>query len=137
MRGFQEIEFSRWLLEDRLKQGKNVLPDELNWLCYFPGNSKSHRENFFHIFEIPSSSRHEKRCLILQTLFWLFQYSRNSVILSLFSEMPKLSHWYLHCVKHISPGVKNILDVWFRTMLWLCIIPLALVRWVQWMTRWL
>ena len=34
--------------------------------------------NFFHIFEIPSSSRHEKCCQILQTLFWVFQYSRNS-----------------------------------------------------------
>ena len=26
-------------------QGKNVLPDGLNWLCYFAGSSKSHREN--------------------------------------------------------------------------------------------
>ena len=34
--------------------------------------------NFFHIFGIPSSSRHEKRCQILQSLFWVFQYSRNS-----------------------------------------------------------
>ena len=33
--------------------------------------------NFFHIFGIPSSSRHEKRCQMLQTLFWLFQYSKN------------------------------------------------------------
>ena len=41
----EEIEFSRWLFEDRLRQGKNVLPDGLNWLCYFAGSSKSHREN--------------------------------------------------------------------------------------------
>ena len=34
----EEIEFSRW-------QGKNMLPDGLNWLCYFKGSSKSHREN--------------------------------------------------------------------------------------------
>ena len=34
--------------------------------------------NFFHIFGIPLSSRHEKRCQILQTLFWVFEYSRNS-----------------------------------------------------------
>ena len=33
--------------------------------------------NFFHIFGIPSSSRHEKRCQMLQTLFWLFQCSKN------------------------------------------------------------
>ena len=34
--------------------------------------------NFFHIFGIPSSSRHEKSCQILQTFFGVFQYSRNS-----------------------------------------------------------
>ena len=41
----EDIEFSRWLFEGRLRQGKNVLPDGLNWLCYFAGSSKSHREN--------------------------------------------------------------------------------------------
>ena len=41
----EEIEFSQWLFEGRLRQGKNVLPDGLNWLCYFAGSSKSHREN--------------------------------------------------------------------------------------------
>ena len=37
----EEIEFSRWLFEGRLRQGKNVLPDGLNWLCYFAGNSNT------------------------------------------------------------------------------------------------
>ena len=41
----EEIEFSWWLFEGRLRQGKNVLSDGLNWLCYFAGNSKSHHEN--------------------------------------------------------------------------------------------
>ena len=41
----KEIEFSWWLFEGRLRQGKNVLPDWLNWLCYFAGSSKSHRKN--------------------------------------------------------------------------------------------
>ena len=41
----EEIEFSRWLFEGRPRQGKNVLPDGLNWLCYFAGSSESHREN--------------------------------------------------------------------------------------------
>ena len=41
----EEIEFSRWLFEGRLRQGKNGLPDGLNWLCYFAGSSKSHHEN--------------------------------------------------------------------------------------------
>ena len=44
-KNMEEIEFSRWLFEGRLRQGKNVLPDGLNWLCYFAGSSKSHREN--------------------------------------------------------------------------------------------
>ena len=75
----EEIEFSRWLFEGRPRQGRNVLPDGLNWLCYFEGSSKPSWEfNFLYIFVIPSSSRLEKRCQILQTLFWVFQYSRNS-----------------------------------------------------------
>ena len=41
----EEIEFSRWLFEGRLRQGKNLLPDGLNSLCYFAGSSKSHCEN--------------------------------------------------------------------------------------------
>ena len=41
----EEIEFSRWLFEGRPRQGKNVLPDGLNWLCYLAGSSKSHRQN--------------------------------------------------------------------------------------------
>ena len=51
----EEIEFSRWLFEGRLRQGKNVLPDGLNWLCYLTGSSKSHRENSisFIFFESP------------------------------------------------------------------------------------
>ena len=40
-----EIEFSRWLFEGRLRQGKNVLPDGLNWLRYFASSSKSQCEN--------------------------------------------------------------------------------------------
>ena len=79
-KNMEEIEFSRWLFDGRLRQGKNVLPDGLNWLCYFAGSSRkpSWEFNFFHIFGIPSSGRHKKRCQILQTLFWVFQYSRNS-----------------------------------------------------------
>ena len=53
----EEIEFSQWLFEGRLRQGKNVLPDGLNWLCYFAGNSKSHRENL--IFFISLESPHQ------------------------------------------------------------------------------
>ena len=41
----EESENARWLFEGRPRQGKNLLPDGLNWLCYFAGNSKGHREN--------------------------------------------------------------------------------------------
>ena len=70
----EEIEFLQ------TKAGQNVLPDGLNWLCYFAGSTKkpSWEFNLFHIFGIPPSSRHEKRCQILQTIFLVFQYSRNS-----------------------------------------------------------
>ena len=79
-KNMEAIEFSWWPFEGRLRQGKIVLPDGLNWLCYFVGSSKSHHKiiYFFHIFGIPLLSRHKKHCQILQTLFWVFQYSRNS-----------------------------------------------------------
>ena len=44
-KNMEEIEFSRWLFEVRLQKCKNVLPDGLNWLCFFTGSSKGHREN--------------------------------------------------------------------------------------------
>ena len=80
-KNMEKIKFSRWLFDGRLIQGKNMLPDGLNWLCYFAGSSKSHRENSisFIFFGFPSPNRHEHCFQILQTLFWVFQYSRNSV----------------------------------------------------------
>ena len=88
----EEIEFSRCLFEGKLGQGKNVLPEGQNWLCYFAGNSKSHRENsiFFHIFGIPSSSRHKKRCQLFVRLFCLFQCSRKQQCLG-------IAYLYLIC----------------------------------------
>ena len=50
--------------------------------------------NFFHIFEIPSWSRHEKCCQILQTLLWVFQYSRDpqcTLILAMFWKFSLIS----------------------------------------------
>ena len=70
----EEIEFSQWLFEGRLRQGKNVLPDGLNWLWYFAGSSKSHHENSISFIFL--DSRHQvdmkKRFQILQTLFGVF-----------------------------------------------------------------
>ena len=56
----EEIEFSRWLFEGRPRQGKNVLPDGQNWLCYFAGSSKSHRENSISCIFLESSQVYMK-----------------------------------------------------------------------------
>ena len=50
----EEIGFLWWLFEGRLRQGKNVLPNGLNWLCYFAGNSKSHLENLISFIFLES-----------------------------------------------------------------------------------
>ena len=36
------------------------------------------KKKILHFFSINSSSRHKKRCQMLQRLFWLFQCSRNT-----------------------------------------------------------
>ena len=67
----EEIEFSRWLFEGRPRQGKNVLPDGLNWLGYFAGSSKYY---IMIIRFLPySSSRHEKCCQMLEHFFGYFK----------------------------------------------------------------
>ena len=38
-------------------QGKNMLPDGLNWLCYLAGSSKSHRENSISCIFLESSGQ--------------------------------------------------------------------------------
>jgi hypothetical protein len=63
----EEIEFSRWLFEGRLRQGKNVLPDGLNWLCYFAGCSKSHREDSISFIFLESSHQVEMKNVVK---FW-------------------------------------------------------------------
>ena len=57
----EEIEFSLWLFEGRLRQGQNVLPDGLNWLCYFAGSSKSHRENLISFIFLESPDQVEMK----------------------------------------------------------------------------
>ena len=51
----EENEFSWGFFEGRLSQGKNVLPDGLNWLCCSAGSSKSHRENSISFIFLESS----------------------------------------------------------------------------------
>ena len=52
--------------------------------------------NFFHIFGIPSSSRHEKHCQMLQTPFWLFQCSKNPRCNTPDGQQIKLTHSQCH-----------------------------------------
>ena len=63
-KNMEEIEFSRWLFEGRLRQGKNVLPDGLNWLCYFAGNSKGHRENSISFIFLESPHQVDMKNLV-------------------------------------------------------------------------
>ena len=52
-----EIELSGWLFEGRPRQGKNMLPDGLNWLCFLAGSSKSHCENSISCIFLESSGQ--------------------------------------------------------------------------------
>ena len=60
----EEIEFSQWLFEGRLGQGKNVLPDGLNWLCYYAGSSKSHHENSFLFIFLESTQQVDMKNIV-------------------------------------------------------------------------
>ena len=60
----EEIEFFWWLFEGRLKQGKNVLPDGLNWLCYFAGSSKSHRKDSISFIFLESTHQVEMKNVV-------------------------------------------------------------------------
>ena len=79
-KNMEEIEFSQWLFEGRLRQGKNVLPDGLNWLCYFEGISKSHRKNSISVIYSESPHQLDMKNMVKSSehFFWVFQYCRNS-----------------------------------------------------------
>ena len=81
----EKIEFSRWLFEGRPRQGKNLLPDGLNWLCYFGGSSKSHHENSisFIFLESPTQVDMKNVNQFFKHFFWYFNtLETHSVILS-------------------------------------------------------
>ena len=70
----EEIEFSLWLFEGRPNQGKNVLPDGLNWLCYFAGSSKSHCENSISCIFLESPYQVDMKSIIKywKDFLWYF-----------------------------------------------------------------
>ena len=66
----EEIEFSRWLFEGRPRQGKNMLPDGLNWLCYSAGSSKSHRENSISFIFLDSPHQVDMRNVVKSSKYF-------------------------------------------------------------------
>ena len=75
----EEIEFSRWLFEGRLRQGKNVLPGGLNWLWYFEGTSKIHHENSISFIFLEFPHQVDKGISILQKLTVNSDSTRNKI----------------------------------------------------------
>ena len=65
----EEVEFSPWLFEGRLRQGKNVLPDGLNWLCYFAGSLKSHCENLISFIFLESPHQLDMKNVVKSSTF--------------------------------------------------------------------
>ena len=76
----EEIEFSQWLFEGRLRHGKNVLPDGLNWLCYFAGSSKSHRDNLISFINLESPQQVDMKNVVKSSkhFFGYFNTLKNS-----------------------------------------------------------
>ena len=71
----EEIEFSRWLFEGRLRQCKNVLPDGLNWLCYFAGISKRHPENLIPFIFLESPHQVDMKNIVKSSKHFFGHYN--------------------------------------------------------------
>ena len=86
----EEIEFSRWLFEGRPRQGKNVLPDWLNWLCYFAGSSKSHRENSISCIFLESPHQVDMKSIVKcwKEFLWYFATLKTYCEMSFFLYVP-------------------------------------------------
>ena len=81
MRGFQNYEINWILMMSFWATCKIAQPIQPIWQHIFalPWSALKKPQwefNFIHIFGIPSSSRHEKCCQMLERLFVLFHYSR-------------------------------------------------------------
>ena len=69
----KQIRFFNLQCQSRFKHATHFCPALVKSALKKPPS----KFNFFHTFGIPSSSRHEKHRPMLQTLFWLFQCSKN------------------------------------------------------------
>ena len=84
--------FKEWVLTENLTiEGSTELKDFLLSDIIYPTVQKWFYSKCRRIqVWIPPSSRHEKRCQMLQSLFWLFQYSKN----------PRCSTSTVNCLFH-------------------------------------
>ena len=105
----EEIEFSRWLFEGRLRQGKSVLPDGLNWLCYFASSSKSHRENSISFIFLKSPHQVDMK-IVVKSSKHFFRYF---ITLETHSEASSYSVEAI-CVSNFLPLLINchVLHTW-------------------------
>ena len=102
-KNMEEIEFSRWLFEGRPRQGKNVLPDGLNWLCYFAGSSKSHRENSISFIFLESPHQVDMKNVVkcwkdFLSYFITLETYRVTFVLCIVSFFKNTSHWSKSCL---------------------------------------
>ena len=64
-----------WLIKSQISDLSGLSMCISKWIKWIL--KKASMKKKLHIFAIHSSSRHEKRCWMLERLFWLFQCSRN------------------------------------------------------------
>ena len=90
--GFEDSPFkAKWKIQF-FRDSFTVSNYNTRWII-----SKSHPDFFLHIFAIPSSSRHEKHCQMLVSLFSVFKYSRNSCVVQWHSA--KIQWLLIVCLK--------------------------------------
>ena len=100
----EEIEFSRWLFEGRPRKGKNVLPYGLNWLCYFAGSSKIHRENSISFIFLESPHQVDMKNVVKfwkDFLSYFTTLETYRVLCDFFSKMNPFSKWQLFPLKMV------------------------------------
>ena len=77
------------------------------------------KKKILHFFSIDSSSRHEKRCQMLQTLFLLFQCSKNPLWTAATLTTQQVINLsatvrILHCVNYLFISLTSVLEFHFR-----------------------
>ena len=140
-KNMKEIEFSWWLFELPAKIHSPFSPSGSKFLSCLGLPSKSHREIsiFFHIFGIPSSSRHEKCCqMLLKMAFFLHNHGEFELS-SVTKHILKTNSWIWdtsvlgkHCKKLWKTIKKEraLLLHWYISLdvCWMFLVPLVLYQ---------